>query len=178
MADVSWDPLEGLDAASVGRRCLVTGGAGYLGRHLASRLAALGCEVRCLDVVASKGLPAEVEVRVADVRDVRAVRAAVEGVDVVFHCAALIDWGAGGGEDRVTAVNLDGARVVLDACLDAGVRALVHTSTMDVVWEGRSVRDADEIHVYDTRTFEKRAVLAGKKPSGIFFTARAHRTGL
>ena len=41
-----------------------------------------------------------------------------------------------------------------------------------------SVRDADRIHVYDTRTFEKLAELEARSPSGIFFTARAHRTGL
>jgi protein NirF len=41
-----------------------------------------------------------------------------------------------------------------------------------------SVRDADRIHVYDTRTFEKLAELEALSPSGIFFTARAHRTGL
>lgn len=41
-----------------------------------------------------------------------------------------------------------------------------------------SVRDADAVHVYDARTFEKKAVIPAKSPSGIFFTARAHRTGL
>lgn len=41
-----------------------------------------------------------------------------------------------------------------------------------------SVRDADRVHVYDTRTFEKWAELPLSKPSGIFFTARAHRIGL
>jgi protein NirF len=41
-----------------------------------------------------------------------------------------------------------------------------------------SVRDLDEVHVYDTRTFERRTVLSADKPSGIFFTARAHRIGL
>ncbi len=41
-----------------------------------------------------------------------------------------------------------------------------------------SVRDADRIDIYDTRSFEKIAELPARKPSGIFFTARAHRTGL
>lgn len=44
------------------------------------------------------------------------------------------------------------------------------------VW--MSVRDADEIQVWNTRTLEKVATLPAMKPSGIFFTARAHRTGL
>ncbi|MGD2138616.1 MAG: cytochrome D1 domain-containing protein [Gammaproteobacteria bacterium] len=46
----------------------------------------------------------------------------------------------------------------------------------ETVWV--SVRDADEVQVYDTRGFEQLAVLPAEKPSGIFFTARAHRTGL
>jgi protein NirF len=40
-----------------------------------------------------------------------------------------------------------------------------------------SVRDADRIDIYDTRTFERVASLEARKPSGIFFTARAHRIG-
>jgi len=41
-----------------------------------------------------------------------------------------------------------------------------------------SVRDEDRVEVYDTRTFQRKAFFAAKKPSGIFFTARAHRIGL
>lgn len=41
-----------------------------------------------------------------------------------------------------------------------------------------SVRDANAVHVYDARTFEKKAEIAAKSPSGIFLAARAHRTGL
>jgi protein NirF len=41
-----------------------------------------------------------------------------------------------------------------------------------------SVRDADRVDIYDTRTFEKVGELAAEKPSGIFFTARANRIGL
>ncbi len=41
-----------------------------------------------------------------------------------------------------------------------------------------SVRDAGRIDIYDTRSFEKKAEIPADSPSGIFFTARAHRTGL
>ena len=41
-----------------------------------------------------------------------------------------------------------------------------------------SIRDNDEIQVYDTRTLEQTHSLPAQKPSGIFFTSRAHRTGL
>ena len=41
-----------------------------------------------------------------------------------------------------------------------------------------SVRDEDRVEIYDTRTFERKAFFPAKKPSGIFFTARAHKIGL
>jgi protein NirF len=41
-----------------------------------------------------------------------------------------------------------------------------------------SVRDADQVQVYDTASFARRTVLPAEKPSGIFMSARAHRIGL
>ncbi|MCK5446481.1 MAG: protein nirF [Rhodospirillaceae bacterium] len=58
-------------------------------------------------------------------------------------------------------------------------RAILHmefTPRGEAVWV--SVRDSDVVQVYDTRTFARIAELPAAKPSGIFFTARAHRTGL
>jgi protein NirF len=46
----------------------------------------------------------------------------------------------------------------------------------EAVWI--SVRDADAVQVYDTTSFAQLAELPAEKPSGIFFTSRAHRTGL
>ncbi|GMQ87660.1 MAG: heme d1 biosynthesis protein NirF [Gammaproteobacteria bacterium] len=57
-----------------------------------------------------------------------------------------------------------------------GVLHMEFTPRGEAVWV--SVRDSDVVQVYDTRTFERIAELPAAKPSGIFFTARAHRTGL
>jgi protein NirF len=57
-----------------------------------------------------------------------------------------------------------------------GVLHMEFSPRGEAVWI--SVRDADEIQVYDTATLERLAKLPAEKPSGIFFTARAHRTGL
>jgi len=57
-----------------------------------------------------------------------------------------------------------------------GVLHMEFTPRGEELW--LSVRDADEVHVYDTRSFKKLAVLKMDKPSGIFFTSRAHKTGL
>jgi dTDP-L-rhamnose 4-epimerase len=79
-----------------GRRALVTGGAGLIGSHLSDLLLKEGYEVRILDNLEPqthrKGkppwIPSQVEFLNADMRDQRAVRSALEGVDVVFHQAA------------------------------------------------------------------------------------------
>ncbi|MHC5009858.1 MAG: NAD-dependent epimerase/dehydratase family protein, partial [Planctomycetota bacterium] len=73
-------------------RALVTGGHGFVGSHLVERLLADGTAVRCL--LRRPGLPAAlrdrpVELARGDVRGARAVSAAMEGVDEVFHLAAL-----------------------------------------------------------------------------------------
>ncbi|MCA9773679.1 MAG: NAD-dependent epimerase/dehydratase family protein, partial [Myxococcales bacterium] len=68
---------------------------------------------------------------------------AFDGVDLVLHCASIVDWGQHGRE-FVRSVNVGGTEAVVAACRAAGVRALVYTSTMDVAYDGRPVRDGDE----------------------------------
>ncbi|MDH3232751.1 MAG: protein nirF, partial [Alphaproteobacteria bacterium] len=58
-------------------------------------------------------------------------------------------------------------------------KAILHmefTPRGEQVWV--SVRDADRVDVYDTRTFERLTTIKAEKPSGIFLSARAHKTGL
>jgi sterol-4alpha-carboxylate 3-dehydrogenase (decarboxylating) len=151
-------------------RLLVTGASGFLGRVLvhelltaASALSWRVKEVRAFDVVDFheaarrdgrdhlRGLgEARVTPLRADLRDRAAVRAACQGVDVVLHAGSLVDWGHASDAD-LEAVNVAGTRNVIDGCLDAGVKALVYTSTEDVVFNGRPIRDADESHPYPTR---------------------------
>ncbi len=117
-------------------RSLVTGGSGYFGSLLVEALAARGDEVRVLDLhefeapdPQSSGI-AEVEVVLGDVRDPQVVRAACEGVDVVFHNVAQVPL----AKDPVLlqTVNIDGTENVLRACEDAGVTKVVHTSSSAV----------------------------------------------
>jgi nucleoside-diphosphate-sugar epimerase len=109
-------------------RILVTGGGGFLGRHLVDRLRGDGLRVRLLDVAARPAWAdgAEVEHVRADVRDRTAVASALDGVDAVVHAAFASPHQE---PSVVQSVNAGGARAVADAALDLGTRRLVLVSS-------------------------------------------------
>lgn len=111
----------------------MTGASGFIGGHLARRLALQGRPLRCLvrassDTRALSALP--VELALGDLREPRALEAALEGCERVVHCAALVsDWATA---REIVAVNRDGTRNLLDACVRGSVKRFVHISTTDV----------------------------------------------
>jgi nucleoside-diphosphate-sugar epimerase len=109
------------------RTVLITGGSGYFGSVLAEQVRARGDRVRILDVNAPEQAADDVEVVLGDVRDVAAVRAASEGVDLLLHNVAQVPL----AKDRelFRAVNVVGTANVLVAARDAGVSKVVHTSS-------------------------------------------------
>lgn len=127
------------------KEILVTGGWGFLGRHLLALLSAEGHALRVLDVAEPPGETgdargaAEVTEQVThvpgSVTDADAVRRAVEGADAVFHLAALSDLWAPDRED-FRRVNLHGTLHVLSEADRAGVDRVVHTSS-EVALGGR-----------------------------------------
>ncbi len=78
--------------------------------------------------------------------------------------------------DTVQVIDAPSGEVVHTLTPGPGVLHMEFTPRGHEVWV--SVRDAGRIDIYDTRTFEKLAEIPAQDPSGIFFTARAHRTGL
>ena len=121
------------------RKCVVTGGSGFIGAYLTRRLVADGwrvtvidnllrAEARRLDPVAD-----EIDMRTIDVRDVEQVSKAVAGAEVVFHLAAV-----NGTEnfykqpELVLDVGLRGALAVVNACRDSDVPDLVVASSAEV----------------------------------------------
>src|SRR5919204_1025839 len=110
----------------------ITGGAGFLGLHLARRLLADGHAVRTLDVVPLDDAELEraVDERRADIRDLGAVRALISGADVVVHAAAALPIQA--SRDSIRSVNVDGTHNVLAAARDAGVRRVIFISSTAV----------------------------------------------
>jgi nucleoside-diphosphate-sugar epimerase len=117
-------------------KALVTGGSGYFGSLVAAELLARGHAVRVLDLADADDRPPEVELVLGDIRDPGAVRSAVDGVDVVFHNVAQVPL----VKDPVAfvEVNVLGTQVLLDACADADVAKVVHTSSSAVFGVPRS----------------------------------------
>ena len=130
-------------------RVLITGGAGFIGSHLADRLLADGHEVRALDnldpQVHLQGarpdyLDADVDLQTGDVRDRDAVRRALDGVDAVVHFAAAVGVGQSMYEiERYTSINAIGAAVVLEEVLERrdAIGKLLVASSMSIYGEGQ-----------------------------------------
>ena len=110
----------------------ISGGAGFLGLHLARRVRADGAAVRTLDLAAldDRELESGVEEVRGDIRSERDVRTLVAGADVVVHAAAALPIQA--SRATIRAVNVEGTANVLAAALAAGVRRVVLISSTAV----------------------------------------------
>jgi dTDP-L-rhamnose 4-epimerase len=117
-------------------RILITGGAGFIGSHLADELLRRGHAVRALDNLSPQVhgtaaerpayLDPEVELLRGDVRDAEAVRRALRQVDAVYHFAAAVGVGQSMYEiDHYTSVNNHGTATLLQALIEQPVQRLV-----------------------------------------------------
>ena len=137
--------------ASTPETILITGGAGFIGSHLADDLLARGDRVRVLDSLVGQVhgaaerpayLSDEVELQVGDVRDADAVRRSLDGVDAVVHLAARVGVGQSMYEmAEYTSANSYGTAVLLEALAERPVRKLVVASSMSIYGEGLYVDD-------------------------------------
>jgi dTDP-L-rhamnose 4-epimerase len=128
---------------------LITGGAGFIGSHLADELLRHGYRVRVLDSLVPQVhgpdakrpayLDPEVELVKGDVRDAETVKKALKGCEAVFHLAAMVGVGQSMYEiERYTSVNNSGTAVLLEAMVQApGERKLIVASSMSIYGEGR-----------------------------------------
>jgi dTDP-L-rhamnose 4-epimerase len=126
---------------------LITGGAGFIGSHLADALLARGHRVRALDNLSPQVhgddaarpdyLNEQVELVRGDVRDPDAVRRALKDVDVVYHLAAAVGVGQSMYEiAQYTTVNNLGTAVLLEALVAQPVARLIVASSMSIYGEG------------------------------------------
>ena len=122
------------------QQVLVTGGCGFIGSHLVEELLVRGARVTVLDAYNSASSHGHLEgvqhesltVRLGDVADPFLVRELCEGVDTVFHLAALIGIPYSyAAPAHYVATNINGTLAVLEAARTTGVRRVVHTSTSE-----------------------------------------------
>lgn len=110
---------------------LVTGGTGFVGSHVARALTARGYQVRILRRKTSR-LDAVTDIDcehvIGDVNDPESLRSAMQGIDWVFHVAAVADYWRS-DPARIYEVNVDGTRHVLNTAHEQGVRRVIFTSS-------------------------------------------------
>lgn len=115
---------------------LVTGAAGFIGRHLCGALLAGGAKVRAIDDFSSSrrgSLPPEVHVIEGDVADEARMCRAIEGCGYVFHLAALVSVPLSVEQpERCFRSNVTGTEVALRLAVRSGVRGFVHASSASV----------------------------------------------
>ena len=125
---------------------LVTGGTGFVGSHVARALIQRGYRVRILRRTTSR-LDAiadlDCEHAIGDVMDPDSLAAAMQGVDWVFHTAAVADYWRN-DPARIYAINVDGTRNVLLAAEAAGVRRVIFTSSAAAVGYRTDLHPVDE----------------------------------
>ncbi len=136
---------------------LVTGGSGFVGANLVTTLLDRGYRVRSFDRAPSP-LPQHpnLEVLEGDITDPAVCAAAVDGVDTVFHTAAIIELMGGASvsdeyRQRSFAVNVGGTQNLVHAGQAAGVKRFVYTSSNSVVMGGQNIAGGDETLPYTTR---------------------------
>ena len=166
--------------------CLVTGAAGFVGRHLVAALLERGLKVRAL--VRNTPLQLEhprLECFSGDVQNAERMAEACRDVDTVFHTAAYVALLGGSAvtqayRDQAFAINVGGAKNLVGACQAAGVKRLVHTSSVDVCFNYEADLQVDENAPYatnigcvytETKIEAEKAILAANQDSELMTCA-------
>lgn len=148
------------------KQLLITGGAGFIGSHLADELLGGGYRVRVLDNLSPQVhgpgaarpeyLDREVELVVGDVRDERAVRRSLKGVDAVIHLAAMVGVGQSMYQlEQYTSVNNLGTATLLQALVENPVEKLLVASSMSLYGEGLYATPGGELIPGTERSLEQ-----------------------
>ncbi|MAG30228.1 MAG: steroid delta-isomerase [Deltaproteobacteria bacterium] len=137
--------------------CLVTGAAGFLGRNIVKRLLGEGLTVRALVRKTPLHITNEkLRCVPGDISNPDDLAEACEGVDTVFHTAALVSLLGGPAlrkayRDEAWRVNVTGTENLIAACMSANASRLIHTSSVDVCFEGKPLPNMTESLPYPQR---------------------------
>ncbi len=162
---------------------LVYGAAGMLGRCIVRQLLDRGKRVRTFDL--HPIFDDRVEHIQGDICNPEDVCKAVAGVDTVFQTVAVIDWNPS-EPDFLYDVNVRGNRNVIEACIEAGVKKIIYTSSMDVVFDGHPLYYADESvpyprkyldHYSHSKAVAEQEVIAANGNNGLL-TCSIRATGI
>jgi len=148
------------------KHILITGGAGFIGSHLADEMLKLGYRVRALDNLSFQVhepdrkrpdyLNPEVELIVGDVRDPEVMRHTLKGIDIVYHLAAVVGVGQSMYEiTNYTSTNNLGTAVLLEALIDRPIERLIVASSMSIYGEGLYRTPNGHLSVGCERTLEQ-----------------------
>jgi NAD dependent epimerase/dehydratase len=168
------------DPSWAGRSVLVTGAGGFIGSHLVERLVRQGAHVRAFVRYSSSGgwgwldhseVKGEIEVVLGDVQDAESVLGALDGVDAVFHLAALIaipySYSAPYSYVRT---NVEGALNVLQGARKANVGRVVHTSTSEVYGSALRVPIAEDHPLQGQSPYSASKIGADKLAESFFLS--------
>lgn len=115
---------------------LVTGGTGFLGKHIVRELLNEGHELRVLiRNPEHRQLPdwePMVEVFEGDILDVVSLAKAMKGIDQVVHAAAMVSFWRK-EKEQVLKINVEGTANIVDTCLESNIRQLVHVSSIAAI---------------------------------------------
>jgi nucleoside-diphosphate-sugar epimerase len=142
---------------------LVSGGTGFVGRHLVDALRARGKAVRVLSRSAS--LPSgwrDVDLVRADLADASSLGPALVGVDTVVHLAARMP-APGDDRDRLVALNVQGTRALASTARAAGVARFLHVSSGGVYGDGATFAPHRESDPPNPGTAYERSKLAAEE---------------
>lgn len=148
----------------IGRRCVVTGGAGTIGSHVVDLLLDAGAaKVVVIDDLsrgrvenlaeALERAPEKVELIEGDICDIPLVRRTLEGADAVFHLAALRITRCAAEPRVALEVLVDGTFNVIEASADAGVEKFIASSTASVYGLAEDFPTNERHHTYNNNTF-------------------------
>jgi nucleoside-diphosphate-sugar epimerase len=124
----------------------ISGGAGFLGLHLARRLLADGHEVRSLDLVPLDDPDLDVHELRGDIRDEAACRRLLDGARILVHAAAALP--IRGSREEIRSVNVDGTLTLLSAAAEAGIKRVVFVSSTAVygIPDKHPIEEDDPLH--------------------------------